>query len=258
MLLFILKRKFKSIHFEYFTYKVYEKEGDNMKKYLTVVLMMVVLVGLSGCSEGIIEQYPQIEEDFTEEDYNDLRELSNNGKLSYEDLCQEFINTKVDKKINKIIDDLKTIGKTSNWECEKEKKQFDFSFDFTTEEGTIEFEFKTDTKKYDLKSICFDCDSISYDNLIKIISIFEGNGEFASNIYSSISRSSNISDKIYAESSNFYYLPIENDKIRVYTSKYDFDETYKSSKEYWENKINENEEQIKELEKDLEKTEEMY
>lgn len=34
----------------------------------------------------------------------------------------------------------------------------------------------------------------------------------------------------------FYCLTIENDKIRVYASKHDFEETYQSSKKYWENK----------------------
>lgn len=57
------------------------------KKYIVILLVMLVI---TGCSTSITEKYPQVEKDFLESDYDELKKLSEDSK-SYLDLCEKYI-----------------------------------------------------------------------------------------------------------------------------------------------------------------------
>lgn len=226
-----------------------------MKKFL---LLIALCFALTGCSAPITDNYPEIENDFLESDYNQLKELSEEESLSYDELCQKYVESNLNKDTYEIIDNIKNIGSLSNIKCKKTKDKFTVSYDFEDEENKSTITLTTDTDSYSLKNITFDTSNLKVFPIRNIIEMIEGNEDNARKIYSSITSSSNIENKIYAKSSKYYYLPIENNEVRIYTSLSDIDKSYQSTTSYFDKKIDENEKTIKELEDIVEKTEEMY
>lgn len=226
-----------------------------MKKFL---LLIALCFALTGCSAPITDNYPEIENDFLESDYDQLKELSEEESLSYDELCQKYVESNLNKDTYEIIDNIKNIGSLSNIKCKKTKDKFTVSYDFEDEENKSTITLTTDTDSYSLKNITFDTSNLKVFIIENLINILEENEDNARKIYSSITSSSNIENKIYAKSSKYYYLPIENNEVRIYTSLSDIDKSYQSTTSYFDKKIDENEKTIKELEDIVEKTEEMY
>lgn len=226
-----------------------------MKK---ILLLIALCFALTGCSAPITDNYPEIENDFLESDYDQLKELSEEESLSYDELCQKYVESNLNKDTYKIIDNIKNIGSLSNIKCKKTKDKFTVSYDFEDEENKSTITLTTDTDSYSLKNITFDTSNLKAYIIESLINTLEENEDNSSKIYSSITSSNNIENKIYAKSSKYYYLPIENNEVRVYTSLSDIDKSYQSTTSYFDKKIDENEKTIKELEDIVEKTEEMY
>lgn len=91
----------------------------------------------------------------------------------------------------------------------------------------------------------------------KIINIIENDEDASSKINSGISDDFDISN-IYSSSGNYYYLPLDGDELKIFTTSLDIPETYQSSTEYFDKVIDENDRVIDELEKSLEETERLY
>lgn len=226
-----------------------------MKKFLLLIALCFVL---TGCSAPITDNYPEIENDFLESDYDQLKELSEGESIPYDELCQKYAESNLNKDTYKIIDNIKNIGSLSNIKCKKTNDEFTISYDFEDEENKSTITLTTDTDSYSLKNITFDTSNLKTFLIKDLINTLEENEDNSSKIYSSITRSNNIENKIYAKSSKYYYLPIENNEVRVYTSLSDIDKSYQSITSYFDKKLEENEKDIKELEDIVEKTEEMY
>lgn len=229
-----------------------------MKRFIFCIMFLVSTITLTGCSSSITETYPEVKNDFTQDDYKELKSLSNNGQLSYEELCYEFIKNNADNEVNRVINDLLSIGELSNLTCKKTENNFTFSYNFEIDGGNTVITFITDIKEYKVKSIQFNSKDLKFTAKDDIIEIIEGDKDSAYKINRVINNDSNIKNKIYAISKKYYYLPIENNEVRVFSSKYDFDKSYKSSIDYWNNQIKENDEKINDLEESLNKTEELY
>lgn len=229
-----------------------------MRRSIFCVIFFAMAIGITGCSNKIIEEYPEVKSDFTKEDYKELNSLSNNGQLSYEELCNEFIKNNADEEVNRIIKELSTIGELSNLTCKKTDNKFVFSYDYEIEDGKTTTTFTTDVKEFKIKNINFNSKGLKFTAVDDMVEIIEGNKDIANKINSSINTDFNIENRIYASSKKYFYLPIENNEVRIFSSKNDIDSKYKSSTEFWNNQLEENEKDIDELEESLEKTEELF
>lgn len=223
-----------------------------------IIIYLFIALTLTGCTTPITDTYPKIENDFLESDYNQLKDLSENGKLSYDELCQKYVESNLNKDTYKIIDNIKNIGSLSNIKCKKTKDKFTISYDFEDEGNKSTITLTTDTDSYSLKNITFDTSNLKAYIIESLVNTLEEDEDNSSKIYSNITDSDNIENKIYVNSSKYYYLPIENNEIRIYTSLSDIDKSYQSITSYFDKKLEENEKDIKELEDIVEKTEKMY
>ena len=77
-----------------FLYNEIRKRGNFMKKFLSILLCSLLVISLSGCSNKLLEVYPEIEQDFDKGDYDTLTELSEDYSLSYDELRSSFASNK--------------------------------------------------------------------------------------------------------------------------------------------------------------------
>lgn len=227
-----------------------------MRKLVIFTCCLLMSLSMVGCSDSITKTYPEIEEDFTKEDYKQLKELSKNESLSYEELCWEFVKANSDEETNRIIKDLSKISTLSNLDCKKTKNLIEFSCDINIENNKTNIMIVTDVSDKSIKSISFNSKQLKFTQTDDIVEIIEGNKDSGYEVNRHINKDFNINNKIYINSGKFYYLPIENNEIRVFSSKSDFDTSYQSDSSYWDNAIKENDEMIKDLEDNLDKVEE--
>lgn len=239
-----------------------------MKKLLTIILFMFFALQLSGCSSDIAEKYPQVKEDFLESDYKELEKMSDNESLSYEELCQKYIEANTNKEFLKTIDEIKSFSEISNLKCKHTKEALDVSFKITFADDYIDlpeplkpvenmstvisFKFKDNMINY----FTYDSNRINYIQNQKIIASID-HGQEERSIVLSWDSKLNIENKIYYHSNNYYYLPFEsfeNKIVNAYLKEGDMPEGYVTSSYYWDKQLEENEKILDELQENLDGT----
>lgn len=214
------------------------------------ICILLLLLG-TGCTTSITNRYPEIENDFLKSDYSQLKKLSNGESISYDELCQKYVESNLSENTYEIIDRIQNIGTLSNIKCKKTENTFTVSYDFKVDKNTTNISFVTDTDSFSLKNIHFNISTLKDTTTIgKLISAIESN-DIGNLIYRNITTDYKIENKIYVEYGKYYYLPLENNEVRVYVSLSDINSSYQSSSTYFDKKI-------KDLEESLEKTEKLY
>ena len=231
-----------------------------MKKFLCIFLCAMLIVPLSGCSNKLIETYPEIEEDFNKKDYDKLTELSDEYSLSYDDLKEKFATELTSDFKSKVEEnDLGTVTMdkisskedttTIQYSIEKEM-QFGDTF------ANISFEFDNENN---INNITYKGNKYVYDNeLINIIEGKELDDDLGDKIMSSMERGINHDNKVYKESDNFYYIHQSDDSIKIFSDLEDIPEDYISMYEYGENMERETEKDMQELRDNVKDVEEAF
>lgn len=230
-----------------------------MKKFLSILLCSLLIVPLSGCSNKLIETYPEIEEDFNKKDYDKLAELSDEYSLSYDELKEKFATELTSDFKSKIEDnDLGTVtldeissnedATTIQYSIKKEMQFGDtsanISFAFDNENNLINIEYKDNDYRYG-------------GELINIIEGKEPDNDLGDKIMSSMKRGINYDNKVYKESDNFYYIH-QDDSIKIFSNLEDIPEDYVSMYEYGENMERETEKDMQELRDNVKDVEEAF
>lgn len=227
-----------------------------MKRLLCALMCLCLAVGLAGCSSSLENTYPKVKSDFEQSDYAQLEKLSNNYQLDYEKLCDSFIQSNINKETKQIVDNFSTLGKLSNTSCKHQSDEFIFSYTLTLRKGSTTIKFKMNSETYELKEIQFSTTDLYYVPLSNIITCIENDDELSNKIERNITDDENINGKVYTKTNNYYYLPIEDEQVRIFTSINDIDNSYRSNIEYWDDVIEENEQTIQDLEESLNQAEE--
>lgn len=227
-----------------------------LKKY--IVFLLVILL-ITGCSAPITVKYPQVEKDFLENDYDELKKLSKDSK-SYLDLCEKYIKEKCDKRTNNVINNLNNAGDLLGLKCKKEKKKFILTYNYKIYGKTIKTKIVTKykSKKYCLKTISFDLNDTFVSFSKDLINVLEKSEDTSDKIYSNISDDFDISNNIYTSSEKYYYLPLDKNELIICVNSEDIPSLYQSATSYFNNVIRENDRKINELEKSLQETERLY
>lgn len=232
-----------------------------MKKLMLSFISFIMVIILAGCSSNsILEKYPQAEKDFTDSDYNQLETISNDGSLSYEELCKKYVETNLPTTTLDIIDRLRDVSEVNNLSCKKTDEEFLVSYDLMFKDihnigvGDMHttIKFISDPVNFNLKKITYDVSELQYEPKTLIVSSIENNKEGCENIVSSTQNENKIKNKIYTISTKYYYMPIENETETIIINVDDIDESYQSNSEYLDNQLEEFDNQIDELEKSLE------
>lgn len=227
-----------------------------MKKNIGILLALLII---TSCTTSITKKYPQVEKDFLESDYDDLKGLSKDCR-SYQDLCEKYIDQKCNAQTKNIIKSLNSEGDLLGLKCKKTKKLFTLTYNYKVFGKTIKTTIVTTNKQKsnELKSISFDLSDNFSSAAKSLINIIENDEDTSSKIYSGISDDFDISNNIYSSSGSYYYLPLDGDELKIFASSLDIPETYQSGTEYFDKVIDENDRVIDELEKSLEETERLY
>lgn len=238
-----------------------------MKKILLAIIIFGFTFVITACSNSsILKNYPEVEKDFSKSDYNKLEELSEDGSISYEELCQKYVESSLPESTLKMINNLKELSEVSNLSCNKDEESLTISYDLMFKDvhnigvGDMHttIEFISDPVNFNLKKITYDVSELQHEPKTFIISSIENSKEDSDKILRSTQDEERIKNKIYTISANYYYMPIENKTETIIINIDDIDKSYQSYDEYMDKQIEEFDNQIDELEKSLEKTEELY
>lgn len=222
-----------------------------MKKILSILLCSLLIFPLSGCSNKLIEAYPEIEDDFNKKDYDKLAELSNEYSLSYDELKEKFATELTSGFKSKVEDNdlgAVTLDKISSSD---DKTVVKYSVTKERDWGTTGFSLTYNfDKNNSIKSIEYKENKYNFDG--EIFNILEGNNiddTRGDNIYSSVSDEKQLENNIYIHSSvdNYYYLPQENNIITLYANKEDLPEKYISQEEYFDGVIRQADKDLKKM-----------
>lgn len=213
-----------------------------MKKFLNILLCSLLVVPLSGCSKSINEIYPEAKKDFNQIDHDAILELSENGSLSYEDVCDKFIQENMDSNYTKEFDYIKDNLSLNNPKVHTKENTLSFSYNMSIEkydiEGTIHFIIDREGNK--LSKIYFDSKPEWGSGNAAVINIIEYNEMLNSDgleIYNKISSDQYKDNKLYLYTNGHYYAPVANNEITIYTNSEKLEEDgYTSEKQYYKQK----------------------
>lgn len=240
----------------------------NIKKLLFCLL---IAMPLYGCSNQLLETYPEIESDFNEQDYNKLSELSESFALSYNELKEAYANNVIQNSIQDNLSGLKEEGSIENISSASDENYNIVSFDFTeTYEGisntsnvTCYINKSDDT----LSKYTFTYDN--YDDFCGIgtyiIGYLEGIGDShdAYSLFGDLAEldddgeNISIDEKVYRELNDHYYTS-ENNLITMYQDYESIPEDFQSYNSYTDNYLREVDKKIEDLRDNITDVEEAY
>lgn len=205
-----------------------------MKKFLSILLCSLLVIPLSGCSNKLLEVYPEIEQDFDKSDYDALTELSKDYSLSYEEIKENYAVSLLPDFKKSVEDNDLGVVTLENIFSDNEYSYVIYSVEKEMDWGnpTANLTFKID-KENNINSIEYAEDDYFYG--YDILNVVEGNkpdNDSVYNIYKSMNRDMYIENKIYKESENFYYTPSGNGRIILYTNIDDIPDEYVSFSKY--------------------------
>ena len=231
-----------------------------MKKILSILLCSLLIVPLSGCSNKLIDTYPEIEKDFNKKDYDKLAELSDEYSLSYDELKEKFATELTSDFKSKIEDnDLGTVTLdeiSSNEDATTIKYTIEKEMQFGNTSANIDFEFDNENN---INNITYKGDKYVYDD--EIINIIEGNkidDDLGEKIASSMERGINHDNKVYKESEKFYYIHQDDDSVKIFSNKDDIPEDYISMQQYGDEVIRQADKDLQELRDNVTDVEEAF
>lgn len=234
-----------------------------MKKFLSILLCSLLIVPLSGCSNKILEVYPEIEQDFDKSDFDTLTELSEDYSLSYEELKENYAVSLLPDFKKSVEDNDLGVVTLDNIFSDNEYSYVVYSVEKEMEWGnpTANLTFKID-KENNINTIEYTDNRYPYDD--EIINIIEGNNiddERGHNTYELLSSEHSIENNIYQHGNNnekYYYLPLNDDTIQIYANENDIPEGYVSSNDYWDNTIRKADKDLDKLKNNIDDVEDAF